>query len=203
MTNLGTARDVIKDNLEYAPSDTSVNQSINRAIREAIQVNEGKRYWFLKKTFDTTLTAGNVSLALPADLGMPESFTILDNNYRYPLKLVDYEVLQLGYLYTTPITTGTATHCAVIDRTLYLSHQNSNNVTIGMIYYARDVALPINDTDTSIWLEREAFDTTVALAEYIFQRRTQQRQLEPDVLLSYQRRLDRQHEIWTQTTTWG
>jgi hypothetical protein len=203
MTNLGIARDVIKDNLEYAPSDTSSNQSINRAIREAIQVNEGKRYWFLKKTFDTTLAAGNVNLALPADLGMCESFTILDNNYRYPLKLVDYEVLQLGYLHTTPIANSTATHCAVIDRTLYLSHQNSSNVVIGMIYYARDAALPINDTDTSIWLGREAFDTTVALAEYIFQRRTQQRQLEPDVLLSYQRRLDRQHEIWTQTTTWG
>ncbi|MFM7851296.1 MAG: hypothetical protein ACKO96_05095 [Flammeovirgaceae bacterium] len=203
MTNLATARAIIKDNLEYAPSDTSVDQSINRAVREAIQLSESKRYWFLRKTTDVALSAGSLSLTLPADLAMPESFSIVDTDARYPLRLIDYQTLQLRFLNTTPTPIAQATHCAIVGRTLYLSHANANNTSIGMIYYARDAVLPINDTDTSVWFGREVFDITVALAEYIFQRRTQQKQLEPDILLSYQRRLDRQHEIWTIDTTWG
>lgn len=202
MTNLATARAIIKDNLEYAPSDTSVDQSINRAVREAIQLSEGKRYWFLRKAADIALSAGGLSLTLPADLAMPESFSIVDLGTRYPLTLIDYQTLQLRFLNTTPSPVALATHCAIVNRTLYLSSANANNTSIGMIYYCRDVALPVNDTDTSVWLAREVFDITVALAEYIFQRRTQQKQIEPDVLLSYQRRLDRQHEIWTIDTTW-
>lgn len=203
MTNLATARAIIKDNLEYAPTDTSVDQSINRAVREAIQLSKGKRYWFLRKTTDVALSAGDLFLTLPADFAMPESFSILELGTRYPLRLIDYQTLQLRYLNVTPTPIALAAHCAIVGRTLYLSSENANNTSIGMIYYCRDVALPMNDTDTSVWFGREVFDITVALAEYLFQRRTQQKQLEPDVLLSYQRRLDRQHEIWTIDTTWG
>lgn len=172
--------------------------NIDAAIRSAIRLLQRKRYWFLQKTDTITLSAGASSVSVPADFAMPDKFSLIDGSSRkmhgYGFDYLEYDEFVRRYYYEATVPTGTPLACALRNRTLFTSHAPSSDTSIIVDYYRKDTALPTLDGDTSVWFGDEGFDLCRVTAQFIYEKEYMQGSPDPAVTLTYQKRLDQDHE---------
>lgn len=189
MATLSDLRTQIK--LDTRVNGTEKDTQIDNAIRSALRQLRGKKYWFLRAIGDLTLSSGNsVSItATLTDFAAPDTFKISDGNtWRFDGRGFDfltYENLERQYLQSVTLSTNIPSACAVLNGTLYTSHNVDGSYTIHCSYYKQDATLPTADAATSVWFD-EGYDVVRALAMSIFKREVQGMSgAEDDSLLAY------------------
>lgn len=174
MATLSTMRDQIK--LELLVNGTALNSSVDNAIRSALRLMRGKRFWFLEATTSIALLTGNSATALPTDFAAAGTFSIVNGSavmqdgagYDY----LTYDDLQRKWLYVNPLPNGLPNACAVLNGMLYNSHVANQDYAIRVNYFKKDATLPMADIDTSIWFD-DGYDVIRAYARKIFKQETQ------------------------------
>jgi hypothetical protein len=180
---------------------TAKDADIYSSIRSAIKLLQRKRYWFLRKTSDVTLSVGADSVSVPTDFAMMESADLVYSGRRYSDKqgfiLLEYTKLKDKYFSTGSAANGQPSACALVNTTLWLSHLAEVAGTLKFTYYCKDIALPTAASDTSVWLGDDGYDAVVSLAQYIYEKEYLQRpDADPSSALGYQTRLDENHTFY-------
>lgn len=158
MQTLSQIRQRIASNLRR--NDTTVYPNvIDDCIRSAITMYQGKPFWFLRKIENITLLQGESSVALPSDYASHPTFRIQVNNYwRANADGFDYytDYQEFQQKFTDKITDGTPRNCSVVNGTLYTDKLASDDYPIEVVYFKKDVTLPVADTDISVWFDEGA-----------------------------------------------
>jgi hypothetical protein len=178
MTTLGAVLNAVKDNLEIADSDKDA--TINGFARTALRQLRKKRYWFLLKRTNLTLTASTNTVILPTDYSTIESVNmqvggvILTKNTGFAL--VNYDDFYAEYLTTTTVPSGDPTGCTVLDNvsesSILFNRAPTANRTVPITYYVQDATLPTASGDVSVWGD-DGFDLWRALTQLLYQRYAQ------------------------------
>lgn len=166
MTTLSVIREHIKRDLFI--QDSKYDSRIDDSIRTALRSKEHDKWWFLERIGTMALAAGSPSATLPTDCGALHRISCIQNNTRYQLVDMPYKDLEARYYHESPIRTGRPVAYALVYRTPYFSHIADVDYSLPIIYYARDVTLPIAGSDTSIWFQREGYDVIREQAMYLF-----------------------------------
>jgi hypothetical protein len=199
MATIDEACTAIKSRLVI--SGTAKDSDIYSSIRSAIKLLQRKRYWFLRKMDDVTLSVGADSVSVPTDFSMMESVDLVYNSRRYSDKrgfdLLEYTKLKDKYFSTGSAADGQPSACALVNNTLWLSHLAEVAGTLKFTYYRKDITLPTAASDTSVWLGDDGYDAVVSLAQYIYEKEYLQRpDADPSSALGYQTRLDETHTFY-------
>ena len=196
MSNLSTIRSSIKAALVI--NVTTYDSNIDEAIRSAIRLLQRKRYWFLQTTGTVTLLAGESSVSAPADFAMADKFYLIDGNYRKThgsgFDFLEYDRFSAEYRRDATVAVGTPIACALRNTTIHFSHAPSANKSVIVDYYKKDTTLPTADEDISVWFGDEGYDLCRVTAQFIYEKEFLQGQPDPAVTITYQRRLDQDHE---------
>jgi hypothetical protein len=174
MVTLLTMREQIKT--ELLVNGTALDSSVDNAIRSALRIMRGKRFFFLESTTTIALLSGNSSVALPSDFAAAGTFSIVNGSavmmdgagYDY----LTYDELQRKWLYVATLPNGLPQACAVLNGTLYNSHTANQDYAIRLNYFKKDATLPTSDTDTSIWFD-DGYDVIRSHARKIFKQETE------------------------------
>ena len=155
MATLSDIRGYIKSELDI--QNTEYDSDIDRAIRTAVQNEKGNRMWFLQKFTTITLLTDTSSVMLPSDFGSLQLARILvSGTYYSPGRGFDQRSFkELQSVYRRDVQSGVPANYAIIDGTLYTDSTAQNDYTIELTYWSEDAALPVSDSETSVWLGRE------------------------------------------------
>jgi hypothetical protein len=145
------------------------NGRIDDCIRMAINMREGDMFWFLERIASLALIAGSNIIELPADVAVVQRLRLSYVGSMRNLDEWSYADLSKRYYLDDNVSDGTPQAFARLNRTLYFSHKSASDVIISMQYCARDAILPTDDTDMSIWFEREGYDLVRSQARYLYE----------------------------------
>ena len=178
MSTLGAVLNAVKDNLEIVDSDKDA--TINGFARTALRQLRKKRYWFLLKRTNLTLTASTNTITLPTDYSTIESVhmqaggVILTKNTGF--FLVNYDDFYAEFLTNTTVPSGDPTACTVLDNvsesSILFNRAPTANRTVPITYYVQDATLPTSIDDASVWGD-DGFDLWRALTQLLYQRYAQ------------------------------
>jgi hypothetical protein len=198
MATLADVRNSIKTSL--SDNGTVYNDGLNTAIRTAIRLLESKRYWFLRKIGQVTLSVGATSVSVPTDFSMIESIDLIYSGARTTkycgFEMHEYEPFKQMYLLTVPIPNGKPVACSLFNRTIYVSHQTQLAAALELTYYRRDTNEVTNDADVSIMFGRESLHVVRSMAKFIFENEDWNAEGKSQIVLGYQEALDRQQEVY-------
>ena len=197
MVVVSDVREQIKSDLVIVGTD--YDSQIDTAIRSALRQLRARKFWFLEKYADLTLSSGYKSLTLPSDFGAPGSFDIIRSGQRFVdgqgFDLLNFAELRAQYWAVEPPISGSPFACAVSNVTLYFSHTADADYTIPSVYYRKD-ATPPTASETSVWFD-DGYDVVRSMAQYIFKRDSQHytpSEEDGTMVANYMNSLERQHE---------
>ena len=197
MAVVSDVRDQIKSDLIIVGTD--YDTQIDNAIRSALRQLRTRKFWFLEKSANLTLSQSESSLTLPTDFGSPGVFDLISGgtrlSHRRGFDFISYEDLRSMYWNTSPLDTQTPVACAVSGTSLHFSHIADQEYTVPAVYYRKDAAAP-GAGDTSVWFD-DGYDVVRSMAQYIFKRDSQHyKPSEEDgsMVSNYMEALKRQHE---------
>lgn len=199
MATLGDVADDISRRLVLDGSGKTAE--LYDCIRQAIRMNQRKRYWFLRTTGNVTIAAGAGSISVPADFSMIESVDLLADGYRYTHKsgqfrLMDWNDFKDTYLTSTTLPTGTPSACSLVNTTLYINYAPSTDLTAAFTYFKKDISLPTAAGQTSVWFD-DGYDLIRSTAQFIMETSVMQN---PDAtnteMLAMMKVLDDQHTFY-------
>ncbi len=174
MATLSTLREQIKSELQV--NGTALDELVDNAIRSALRLMYGRRFWFLEARTTITLASGNSSVSLPSDYSASGTFSLVNGasvlqdgaGFDY----LTFDNLERDYLLLATLPTGAPVACAVLNGTLYTSHTADQDYSVRVSYFKKDATLPTAGTDTSVWFD-EGYDVIRANARLIFKREAQ------------------------------
>jgi hypothetical protein len=181
-------------------NNTAEDSRIDSQIRTAIRQLQGKQYWFLEKIGAVALSVGVTSVAAPTDYSILGSASIVYNGRRYSeysgeFAIMSYEDLENEYLYNSPVSNKAYPDAmAIVGSTFYLSHTTTEASSLSLRYFKKDVSLPINTSDTSVFFGDESLDVVIGLSHALFEARAQGAVLSSEVVNSFIQKLDRENE---------
>ena len=145
--------------------DTDIDDSIRSSL---LELQQG-RMWFLEKKGTVTLLDGADSVALPDDFGSGKNARILINTvYRGETQgFIKHDFRTLEEVYRRTLYDGYPQNYAYYGTTLYVDVTANADYPIDLTYYQKDVTLPTDDTDTSIWFD-DGYDAVRTLAMAMF-----------------------------------
>lgn len=196
--NLLAVRSEVKSRLMI--TNTTEDVRVDSEIRAAIRQLMGKPYWFLEKIGTLALSVGALSVVAPTDFSILGSASILQGGRRYSqasgeFSVIKYDELESCYLYRSPLPNKEYPDAmAVVKNTFYFSHILSQAATLSLRYFVKDVTLPINNSDESVFFGDESIDVVISLAQAMFEARAQGQQVDSTVANSFISKLDREHE---------
>lgn len=197
MALLSDVREQIKSELIITGS--IYDAQIETAICSALRQLRTRKFWFLEKLANLTLTISTNSLTLPTDFGCAGIFELINSGVRLSDKrgfdFISLEALRSLYWVNDPINTAQPVACAISNGTLYFSDIADKQYTIPAIYYQKDATLPTSG-QTSIWFD-DGYDVVCSLGKYIFKRDSQQytaTEEDGSMVELYLEALGRQHE---------
>jgi hypothetical protein len=196
MPTLADARNKIKVNLTIYSNE--FNSEIDLAIRFAIRLMQGQKWWFLRKNRIVALTTNAVSVATPSDFSILESVDLINagrrTDNRRGFRLLEYGFFKENYLMESPIRQGTPVACSLRNTTLFVSHRPLTAMSIDFDYYQRDAVLPTADTATSVWLGEEGFELICATAQFYYQKETRGQDVDNSTVTTLRKELQNRHE---------
>lgn len=173
MSTVTNIVDDIKSDLTLNGSD--YDNQIIRAIQTRLRGLRGRRFWFLEAYGSLTATSNSETIDIGAaysDYSATKSIDLIADNARFYDKqgfdLLKFDKLRARYWSQATIQTGRPEACAVLNKTLYLSHKAQSAYTLQFTYYKQDATLP-GAGGTSIWFD-EGYDVIRSGAMYIFKR---------------------------------
>lgn len=194
--NLLAVRSEVKSRLMI--TNTTEDVRVDSEIRAAIRQLMGKPYWFLEKIGTLALSVGVSSVVAPTDFSILGSASILQGGRRYSddeFLLMKYDILESCYLYTSPPPSASRpVAMAILQNIIYFSHTLTQSSTLSLRYFVKDVTLPINNSDESVFFGDESIDVVISLAQAMFEARAQGQQVDSTVANSFISKLDREHE---------
>jgi hypothetical protein len=179
-----------------ASEDGRVDAEIRAAIRQLM----GKPYWFLEKLGTVALAAGDSAVSAPADFNILGSASIIQNGRRYTevsgeFRVLKYQDLEALYLDTDlPAEKAYPDAMAIVGNSFYFSHTLTEPAALSLRYYCKDVALPVNTNDTSVFFGDECLDVVIGLSQVLFEARAQGGRLDVEIANSFVAKLNREHE---------
>lgn len=198
MATAGDIRDHIKSDLIITGTD--YDAQILNAIQSALRQLRVRKFWFLVKSDNLTLTQSASSVSLPIDFGAPDTFDIIDaSGTRFVngrgFDFISYDALRNKYWDTQTLTSQLPEACAILGTTLHFSHLADQAYTVPIVYYRKDATLPTAD-DTSVWFD-DGYDVVRSMAQYIFKRESQHytaNEEDGSMVTNYLSALERNHE---------
>lgn len=170
MATLADVRGEIKANLTVV--GTEQDSSIDGYIRTSLRQQREKRYSFLRRKGILTISAGASSSALPSDFAVADFVNLIYDGRRYGLNncftLVSYMdfLTEFNSLVTLPIKMPSV--CAInTDNEIEIDATADRELSLELVYFAKDAVLPSNDGDSSIWFD-EGFDVIRASAQLLY-----------------------------------
>lgn len=201
MSTLGAVIDAVKDNLEIV--DSEKDATISGFVRTSLRQLRKKRYWFLLKRTNLTLSSGGSSVTLPSDYSTMNTVHLIDSGAIYTndtgFHLVTYDNFYSAYLTAATVPTGIPTGCTVVDNAseslILFNRAPTSNMTIPITYYMQDAVLPTVTGDTSVWFD-DGFDLVRALTQLLYQRYSQNdTQAATDEVTFYTQALNSQNDF--------
>jgi len=182
-------------------SGTAKDVAIYDSIRSAIRLMQRKRYWFLRKSANVTLSVGAASVAVPTDFALMETVDLTYGTNRYShnrgFNLLEFTKLKDLYFTTGAAASGQPMACSLVNNTLHLSHLTDVASVLVFDYYQKDITLPETANQTSVWLGDEGSDVIRSLAQFIYEKESMGRgDADPAAALGYQTRLDETHTFY-------
>lgn len=180
-------------------TNTSEDSRVDSEIRASIRLLMGKPYWFLEKIGSLALSVGVSTVAAPTDFSILGGASIVQNGRRYSEEsgefiVMKYDALEQVYLYASPPTEASRPNAmAIVKNTIYLSNTLTQPSTLSLRYFIKDVPLPVNNADTSVFFDDESIDVVIGLAQSLFEARSQGQQLDSTVVNSFITKLDKEH----------
>jgi len=187
----------IKDDLTIA--GTRYDDKIKRAVRSTLTLLRGSKLWFLETSYPITLVTGDTSELLPTDFATKVSATLISDGITYThrngFQWVNYEDLENNYMTTSPLQTARPDKWSISRGRIYFNTVAAADYTVNLRYVKKDVSLPVNDGDTSIWFD-EGYELIRTSAIVAFKRTASGFKIEEDDLLAVkiaEEALDRQN----------
>jgi hypothetical protein len=173
MSTVGQLVTDIKEALTIAGS--RYDASIKRDMRTAITLNQGQTYWFLYRITSLALAQGDLSVALPADLAARDAASYADGGIQYRqgrgFDFLNFYDFEQKYYTQDPVPRDRPRAYTLNNGALHVSHTADKDYTIKLGYFRKDLVLPSNDDDTSVWLN-EGFEYIKALTTVTFKQAT-------------------------------
>lgn len=195
MTALQDVRNQIKRDLVI--QGTVKDADIDDCIRSAIRMQHKNRYVFSRRLATLQLNQGAASVTLPTDYNQLESVSLIDGDCRYDedTGFTFVEFIQLKQRYKKHVNNSRRpVACAVLDGLLYFDCEANKSYTLELLYYYKDVSLPMTDSATSVFFNDEYYDVIRSSAKYLFEKEKQNNpKADPSVARDFAQALDLYH----------